>query len=248
MTRKTRKFRPSPALVISCVALCFALVGTAVAAPKLAVRSAQIVNGTVRTVDLRDNAVQSLKIADAAVTAVDLATDSVGSDEIAKDAVKSDEIAKDAVNSDEIAKDAVKTDEIADNAVASPEVAPDSLTAGDLAANSVGSSEVADESLTQNDLGVNSVNELEVTANAISADELTAVTLRSNADTLAAGQNGAVAVSCQGNEQIISGGGASVFGVEMTSNAPSGNGWFYSASNKTAVTRTITVYALCLAP
>ncbi|HWL64838.1 MAG TPA: hypothetical protein VNP73_02595 [Actinomycetota bacterium] len=238
MTTKTRKLRPSPALVISCVALCFALVGTAVAAPKLAVRSAQIVNGTVRTVDFRDNAVTSPKIADATVTATDLGTDSVGSEEIAKD----------AVNSDEIAKDAVKTDEIADNAVASPEVAPDSLTAGDLAANSVGSSEVADESLTQADLGVNSVNELEVAANAISADELTAVTLRSNADTLAAGQNGAVAVSCQGNEQIISGGGASVFGVEMTSNAPSGNGWFYSASNKTAATRTITVYALCLAP
>ena len=238
MTTKTRKLRPSPALVISCVALCFALVGTAVAAPKLAVRSAQIVNSTVRTVDFRDNAVTSPKIADATVTATDLGTDSVGSDEIAKD----------AVNSDEIAKDAVKTDEIADNAVASPEVAPDSLTAGDLAANSVGSSEVADESLTQADLGVNSVNELEVAANAISADELTAVTLRSNADTLAAGQNGAVAVSCQGNEQIISGGGASVFGVEMTSNAPSGNGWFYSASNKTAATRTITVYALCLAP
>jgi hypothetical protein len=238
MTSKTRKFRPSPALVISCVALCLALVGTAVAAPKLAVRSAQIVNGTVRTVDFRDNAVTSPKIADAAVTATDLGTDSVGSDEIAKD----------AVNSDEIAKDAVKTEEIADNAVNSAKVAPDSLTAGDLAANSVGSSEVTDESLTQTDLGVNSVGELEVAANAISADELTAVTLRSNADTLAAGQNGAVAVSCQGNEQIISGGGASVFGVEMTSNAPSGNGWFYSASNKTAATRTITVYALCLAP
>lgn len=238
-TDKARKFRPSPALVIGCVALCFALAGTAVAAPKLAVRSAQIVNGTVRTVDLRDNAVQSLKIADAAVSAADLAIDSVGSEEIAKDAVKSDEIAKDAVN----------TDEIAANAVTSAEVAPDSLTAGDLAAGSVGSSEVIDESLTQADLGVNSVGELEVAANAISADELTTVTLRSNADTLAAGQNGAVAVGCQGNEQIISGGGAANgYGVEMTSNAPSGNGWFYSASNKTANSRTITVYALCLAP
>lgn len=236
MTSKS-KFRPSPALVIACVALFAALSGSAMAA-KSAIRSAQIVDGTVRTVDLRDNAVNSPKIANSTVSADDLGTDSVGSDEIAKD----------AVNPDEIAKDAVKTDEIADNAVTSAEVAPDSLTAGDLAATSVGSSEVADESLTQADLGVNSVGELEVAANAISADELTAVTLRSNSDTLAAGQNGAVAVSCQGNEQIISGGGASVFGVEMTSNAPSGNGWFYSASNKTAATRTITVYALCLAP
>lgn len=228
MTTKT-KFRPSPALVISCVALFLALVGSAIAAPKLAVRSAQIVNSTVRTIDLRDSAVSSPKIADAAVSAVDLAADSVGSEEIAKDAVKADEIAE--------------------NAVASPEVAPDSLTAGDLAANSVGSSEVTDQSLTQTDLGTNSVGETEVAADAISADELTGVTLRSNSDELAAGQNGAVAVGCQAGEQIISGGGATnAYGVEMTSNAPSGNGWFYSASNKTAATRTITVYALCLAP
>jgi hypothetical protein len=227
MTSKS-KFRPSPALVIACVALFAALSGSAVAA-KFAVRSAQIVDGTVRTADLRDNAVKSGKVADASLTADDLGTDSVGTEEIAKDAVKSDEIAE--------------------NAVASPEVAPDSLTAGDLAANSVGSSEVADQSLTQADLGINSVGETEVAANAISADELAQVTLRSNSDQLAAGQNGAVAVACQAGEQIVSGGGATNgYGVEMTSNAPSGNGWFYSASNKTAVARSITVYALCLAP
>ncbi len=228
MTTKTRKFRPSPALVISCVALCFALVGTAVAAPKLAVRSAQIVNGTVRTVDLRDNAVQSLKIADAAVTAVDLATDSVGSDEIAKD----------AVNSDEIAKDAVKAEEIADNAVTTTEVAPDSLTAGDLAPNSVGSSEVADQSLTQNDLGANSV----------AASELGGTVVRTKSEPIAANANGTISVDCLPGEQMISGGGApSAFGVEMVTNAPSGNGWFYAASNKTGANHSITVYAVCLA-
>ena len=89
---KTRKFRPSPALVISCVALFVALTGSALAA-KASIGSTQIVNGTVRTVDLRDSAVNSPKIADATVTADDLGTDSVGTDEIAKDAVKSDEIA-----------------------------------------------------------------------------------------------------------------------------------------------------------
>lgn len=238
MTTKTRKFRPSPALVISCVALCFALVGTAVAAPKLAVRSAQIVNGTVRTVDFRDNAVTSPKIADATVTATDLGTDSVGSDEIAKD----------AVNSDEIAKDAVKTDEIADNAVASPEVAPDSLTAGDLAANSVGSSEVADQSLTQADLGTNSVGETEVAADAISADELTTVTVRTNSVVVNNGDNGGVSVNCNAGEQIISGGGQPTkYGVEMTSSLPSGNGWLYQVKNASGFNATITVYALCLA-
>jgi hypothetical protein len=132
MTSKS-KFRPSPALVISCVALFFALTGSALAVGKNTVRSGQIVDGTVRTVDLRDNAVTSPKIADAAVTAADLGTDSVGSDEIAKDAVNSDEIAA--------------------NAVASSEVADQSLTQDDLGPNSVGSSELQTGSVRASELG-----------------------------------------------------------------------------------------------
>lgn len=215
MTTKT-KFRPSPAIVISCLALFLALTGSALAA-KASIGSNQIVNGSVRTVDLRDSAVNSAKVADTSITANDLGTDSVGSDEIAKDAVNSDEIAE--------------------NAVGSAEVAPDSLTAGDLAPNSVTSTEIADQTINSNDIGPNAVN----------ADELSVVTLRNNSTQLAAGANGSVSVPCQQGEQILSGGGApSAYGVEMTSNAPSGNGWFYAASNKTATTQTITVYALCL--
>jgi hypothetical protein len=125
MTSKNRSFRPSPAMIVACVALLLALTGSAIAAgvAKNSVRSAQIVDGTVRTLDLRDSAVSSTKVADDSLTAADLAPDSVG------------------------------TSEIAENAVSSPEVAPDSLTAGDLGANSVASSEVTDQSLTANDLG-----------------------------------------------------------------------------------------------
>jgi hypothetical protein len=134
MTNKTRSFRPSPALVISCVALFLTLAGTAFAATvaKNSVRSAQIVDATVRTVDLHDSAVNSAKVADNSLTADDLGTNSVGSDEIAE------------------------------NAVSSPEVAPDSLTSGDLGPNSVTSSEVADHSLSSADLAPESVraNEL----------------------------------------------------------------------------------------
>lgn len=236
MTSKS-KFRPSPAMAISCVALFLALVGTAFAAPQLAVRSAQIVNGTIRTADLGKDAVKSPKIADATVGAADLGPDSVGTEEIAKDAVTTDEIAKDAVNSDEIAQNAINSDEIAENAVTSAEVAPDSLTAGDLAASSVGSSEVADGSLTQADLGINSV----------AASELGTTTVRTKSEPIAAGANGTISVDCQAGEQMISGGGApSAFGVEMVTNAPSGNGWFYAASNKTGANHSITVYAVCL--
>jgi hypothetical protein len=134
MTSKTRSFRPSPALVIALVALFAALSGSAIAAgiAKNSVRSAQIVDGTVRTIDLHDSAVNSTKVADQSLTANDLGPDSVGSEEIAE------------------------------NAVGSSEVAPDSLTAGDLAANSVTSSEVADNSLTAADLAPASVRSSEL--------------------------------------------------------------------------------------
>lgn len=133
-THRTRSFRPSPALVIACVALFAALTGSAIAAGlgKNTVGSRQIVNGSVRTVDLHRNAVKSGKIADGAVAAADLRSDSV------------------------------RSDEIADDAVGSPEVAADSLTAGDLAAASVSSSEVADQSLGAADLGPESVGASEL--------------------------------------------------------------------------------------
>lgn len=217
MTTKTRKFRPSPAIVISCLALFLALTGSAFAVGKNTVRSAQIVDSTVRTVDLRDNAVSSPKIADATVTAADLGTDSVGSDEIAKDAVTSEEIAKDAVNTDEIA------------------------------ANAVASSEVADQSLTQDDLGANSVGSSELQAGAVRASELGTIIQVSNSTGIAANTTNGVSVQCPAGTTVISGGAQPAnFGVEMTSSLRSGNGWLYQAKNTNGAPSTLTVFAYCL--
>jgi len=125
MTRKTHSFRPSPAVVISCLALFLTLTGSAFAVgiAKNSVRSAQIVDGSVRTVDLRDNAVNAQKIA----------PDSVGSEEIAENAVASPEVAPDSLTNQDLG----------DASVASPEVADQSLTANDLGPNSVAASELA---------------------------------------------------------------------------------------------------------
>ena len=199
MTRKTNTFRPSPALVISCLALFLALTGSAFAVgiAKNSVRSAQIVDGTVRTIDLRDN----------------------------------------AVNAPKIAPSSVGSEELAENAVESPEVAQDALTAEDLGAASVASSEVVDQSLTASDLGPNSV----------AASELGTVTVRTNAITVAKGDNGSVSVSCAAGEQVLGGGGQpGHFGTEMTSSRPSGNGWLYQAQNNTGGQETVTAFALCL--
>ncbi len=209
MTSKTRSFRPSPTMIIACLALLLALTGSAIAAgvAKNSVRSAQIVDGTVRTVDIRDN----------------------------------------AINSPKIAPDAVGAEEIAENAVSSPEVAQDSLTAGDLGAASVTSSEVADQSLTANDLGPNSVGGSEIAPDSVRATQLGTITQRNISATIKAGANGSVSANCEPGEQIISGGGQpSVFGVEMTTTRPQGNGWLYQAKNTSASDQTITAFALCL--
>ena len=124
MTRKTRSFRPSPALAIACLSLFMALTGSAFAVgiAKNSVRSAQIVDGTVRTVDLRDNAVNAPKIA--------------------PNAVGGEEIAENAVESAEVAQDALTNQDLGAASVASSEVADQSLTAADLGPNSVAASEL----------------------------------------------------------------------------------------------------------
>jgi hypothetical protein len=124
MTRKTRSFRPSPALVISCLALFLAFTGSALAVglAKNSVRSPQIVDGSVRNLDLRDNSVNAAKIA----------PDSVGSEEIAENAVESPEVAPESLTNQDLGAASVTSSEVADQ----------SLTANDLGPDSVGSSEL----------------------------------------------------------------------------------------------------------
>jgi hypothetical protein len=114
MTRKTHSFRPSPALVISCVALFLALTGSALAVgiAKNSVRSAQIADGTVRTVDLRDNA----------VTAPKIAADSVGNEEIAENAVESPEVAPESLSAADLGANSVGASEIQPKSVGSSEL------------------------------------------------------------------------------------------------------------------------------
>lgn len=134
-TAKTRRFRPSPALILSCVALFMALSGSALAVglAKNSVRSAQIVDGTVRTVDLKDAAVSGSKIA--------------------PNAVGADQIAENAVGSSEVAPDSLGAQDLAPASVTSSEVADQSLTANDLGPDSVGSSEIQAGAIRASELG-----------------------------------------------------------------------------------------------
>lgn len=114
-TTKTRSFRPSPALVISCLALFLALTGSAFAVgiAKNSVRSAQIVDGTVRTVDLHD----------AAVSAPKIAPNAVGNQAIAENAVESAKVAPDSLTQADLGDNSVGSGELQANSVASSELA-----------------------------------------------------------------------------------------------------------------------------
>jgi hypothetical protein len=76
------------------------------------IQSVDIKDGEVKTVDLGGNAVTSAKIKDGEVKAAEIAADAVGASEIAANAVGSSEIALFAVGADEIAPDSVGASEL----------------------------------------------------------------------------------------------------------------------------------------
>jgi hypothetical protein len=73
----TKRFRPSPALVVACIALGVALTGTSVAAVSQLARNSvgtvQLRNGAVTTPKLRNSAVTSAKVRNRTLLRVDFA-------------------------------------------------------------------------------------------------------------------------------------------------------------------------------
>jgi hypothetical protein len=219
MTSKTRSFRPSPAMIIACLALLLALTGSAVAAgiAKNSVRSAQIADATVRTVDLRDNAVNAPKIA--------------------PDAVGAEEIAENAVSSPEVAPDSLTAGDLGAASVTSSEVADQSLTANDLGPESVGANKIATDA----------VGSIEISPSAVHASELAAITTVSNTVTIEGGKNASVDTTCPAGSVLISGGGRGGFyQVALSGSYRSGNGWHVDARSGAVGDTSLTAYANCL--
>lgn len=114
MTKKTRSFRPSPALMISCLALFMALTGSAFAVgiAKNSVRSPQIADGTVRTVDLHDASVTTPKIAPAAVGSEQLAENAVSSSKVADGSLTGADIADGSLTGADVAPNAIRATQL----------------------------------------------------------------------------------------------------------------------------------------
>jgi len=136
MTSKTRSFRPSPAMIIACVALFVAFTGSAIAVGvgKNSVRSPQIVDGTVRTVDVRDNAVNTAKIAPDTITGDDLAENSVASPEVVDESLTNQDLGAASVTSSEVADQSLSADDLGANSVGSSEIQTGAIRAAELGA------------------------------------------------------------------------------------------------------------------
>lgn len=115
--RKLLRRRPSPAMVVACIALLIALGGTSIAAVT------QVANNSVGTNQLKNNAVTTPKIKNNAVNASKIASNAVVAAKIASNAVVAAKIASNAVTGPKIAADAVTGDKIAEGSVAAADLA-----------------------------------------------------------------------------------------------------------------------------
>ena len=166
--------RATFANICSFLALSMVLsMGTAYAAGT--VRSKDIVNGQVKTVDLGANAVTSAKIQDGEVSLGDVGASAIDSSKLVDASVGAADLASGSVGSDEILTDAVGATEIADNTIDGGEIVDGSMTATDLATGSVASSELVDGSVTGTDIASSTITGGDVASNSITTADLAGI-------------------------------------------------------------------------
>ncbi len=112
--RKRIRRRPSPAMVVACLALLVALGGTSVAAVS------QVAKNSVGAAQLKSNAVTNPKVANNAIKAPELASNAVVAAKIASNAVTGPKIAANAVTGDKVADGSLAAADLAAGTVPAP--------------------------------------------------------------------------------------------------------------------------------
>lgn len=97
-------------------------------------------------------------------------------------------------------------------------------------------------------LASGSVGAQELRDGSVRASALGRIQIVTNATSIArGGDNASVTATCPAGATVISGGAQpGLFGIELTSTRPSGNGWLAQAKNNTGTDSTLTAFALCL--
>ena len=138
--------RPSPALVISLIALFVALGSGAYAANKIGTN--QIKGKAVTTGKLANKAVKSGKLAGKAVKTGKLAGKAVTTGKLAGQAVSDNKLKDAAVSESKLGQSAVSTDKIADSAVTNSKLNGTSVGTNKLKDESVSTDKIADGAVT----------------------------------------------------------------------------------------------------
>jgi hypothetical protein len=116
------------------------------------VNTGMILDGTVATVDLADNAVTTAKIADANVTNVKLADNAVSTTKIQDGNVTGPKLADNAVSTPKIVDGAVTTAKLTDAGVTTAKLADGAITTAKIADGNVTAAKLADGAVTSDKL------------------------------------------------------------------------------------------------
>ena len=140
--------RPSPALVISCLALFVALSTGSYAAIKA---------NSIGAKQIKANAVRTAELKDGGVGASDLGDNSVGAAEVQNGAVGGGEVGDGTITGDDVQDGSLGSGDVGDESLTGGDVQNGSLGSDDLGTDSVNGQNVLDGSLTRGDLAANSV-------------------------------------------------------------------------------------------
>ena len=154
--------RPSPALVISLLALFVALGSGAYAANKIGTN--QIKNKAVTTKKLAGKAVNASKLAGKSVKTGKLAGQAVTTGKLAGQAVTTGKLAAQAVSGDILLDAAVSESKLAQSAVVTDKIADSAVTNSKLNGTSVGTNKLKDESVTTDKIADGAVTSAKVSS------------------------------------------------------------------------------------
>lgn len=175
--------RPSPAFVISLLALFVALSGVAWAATALeknSVKSKHIKDGQVRSADIADNGLTGTDIDESTLALGQAAPPSSPPSSLPPSGPAGGDLAGSYPNPT-IRAGAVAAAQVLDETLGAGDLGPDSVTASELAGNAVGTDDVAPDSLKGGDLDEATLGTV---PNAATAATATNATNASNADAL----------------------------------------------------------------